>query len=897
MRGGIVKKSLKLLQAREAIMMEHNGVSTGIPGLDAVLDYLRWGDNVVWQVESIQDYQHFVIPLVNQALSEKRKIVYIRFAHHSPVVDESIVKTYRLNPQAGFEAFLSRVYEIATQEGAHTILVFDSLSDLLYAWATDLMIGNFFRIICPYLYRLRATAYFAIIRDRNSHHTMMRIRNTTQLLLNVYRQEDQYYVHPLKVSERYSPTLFLPHLMVNNDMIPITNSYEIANLFARFQYSGDAGRKLDYWDRVILKAQELQDRIYSGEAVAADKIDETVAMLCQMMIGRETRIADLAHQYFSLRDLLYIRSRLIGTGMIGGKAVGMLLARNILRHSSDRDWNLVLEPHDSFFVGSDVYYTYLIENDCWNLILEQRKPENYLSLAAELRQRILDGVLPETIREHFTEVMDYFGQSPIIVRSSSLLEDDFGHAFAGKYESLFCVNQGNPQERCRHLEHAIKSVYASTMNKDALTYRRQKGMDQCHEQMPLLIQRVSGSYQGRYFFPAMAGVALSHNLYVWRKGMDQNAGMMRLVAGLGTRAVARSGSDYTRMVALDQPLLRPESAWNDVRSFSQHQIDLLDTVENQLVTVTTNTLGALHPEPEFWRLVAEEDHELEYNRPGPKRWVLTFSRVLGNTSFPQTIREMLNTLERAYNHPVDIEFTVNLSHDTLKINLLQCRPLSTWDEHQSHLQTPPIIPGNVVFASQGNCMGGNTSHLIQRVIMIDSEAYAQLHEADKHLVARWVGRLNRDCQSHSLTAMLMGPGRWGSSIPSLGVPVSFAEICNFTVLVEIAGQGYLPEVSFGTHFFQDLVENRISYVALYPGQDGAFFDPKMLVLWNQSDKILLEEPKLKKVIKIMDFASAKISLWFTVDASSGKVVCYYTPGEKPESCPAVNISSDETLIH
>lgn len=855
--------------------MECNCVSTGIPGLDTVVEYLRLGDNVVWQVESVHDYQHFVIPLVKQGLKEKRKMIYIRFAHHDPLIDELMVKTYELDPQIGFEAFLSRVYEIATQEGENTVYIFDSLSDLLYAWATDLMIGNFFRIICPYLYKLKAIAYFAILRNHNSQHTMMRIRNTTQLLLDVYRCEDKYYIHPLKANERSSPTLFLPHLIVHNDMVPITNSYETSNLFARLQRLGDAGRKLDYWDRMILRAQELQDQICRGETVPPEKINATVEMLCQMMIGRETRISALARTHFSLQDLLYIHSRLIGTGMIGGKAAGMLIARSILHNSPDNDWRQVLEPHDSFFVGSDVYYTYLIENDCWNLILEQRNSENYFSVAAKLRQRILDGVLPETIREHFTEVIDYFGQAPIIVRSSSLLEDNFGHAFAGKYESLFCVNQGDPLERCRRLEQAIKSVYASTMSEEALAYRRQRGMHQCNEQMPLLIQRVSGSYRGRYFFPDLAGVALSHNLYVWQKGMDQKAGMMRLVAGLGTRAAARTGNDYTRNAALDQPLLRPESAWSDIRSFSQHQVDILDTAENRLITVSINTLGAL--QPEFWRLVAEEDHELEHNRHQGKRWVLTFSRLLGNTSFPQAIREMLKTLEHAYNHPVDIEFTANLSGDTLKINLLQCRPMQIWNTQQNQLRAPPIIPGNAVFISQGNCMGGNTCQLIQSVIMIDSKAYSRLNEADKHLVARWVGRLNRTIKRSATSAMLIGPGRWGSSIPSLGVPVSFAEICNFAVLVEIAGYGYLPEVSFGTHFFQDLIENQINYVALYPGQGGALFDPNLLTNQNQPDQVLPEVPKLKKVITITDLAPVNTQLWFTADTNSGTVTCYFAP--------------------
>jgi len=883
------------------MMVEYNYASTGIPGLDRVLDNLRSGDNVVWQVRNTEDYQYFVNAFVNQALIEKRKVVYLRFAHHSPVLDGMMVKTYRLNPKIGFEAFSMRIYEIIEHEGANSFFVFDSLSDLLYAWATDLMIGNFFRIICPYIYKLGAIGYFAIISNRNSYHTMERIRNTTQLLLDVYQRDQFYYIHPLKVNERYSPTMFLPHVIEGDDLIPITNSYEISSLFARVQCLGDTGRKLDYWDRISIKAQELQDRVVSGEKIPQEIIEETTETLCQMMIGKDERILGLARRYFSLKDLLYIRSRLIGTGMIGGKTVGMLLARSILRDSQNHNWHQVLETHDSFFVGSDVYYTYLIENDCWDLILEHKNPENYYSTSTVLRQRLLDGVLPEAIREHFTELMDYFGQAPIIVRSSSLLEDSFGHAFAGKYESIFCVNQGNPQERCRQIERAIKAVYASTMNEDALTYRERRGMAQSDEQMALLIQRVSGSHRGRYFFPDMAGVALSHNFYVWQKKMDQKAGMMRLVVGLGTRAVARSGGDYTRIVALDQPLLRPESAWEDIRRFSQHQVDLLDTVDNKTVTVSINTLGTLEPEPGFWRFVAQEDTELQNSlrRPRmttPKRWVLTFNRVFEDSSFSGKIREMLRTLEHAYNHPVDIEFTANLTGDTLKINLLQCRPLQTWNGNQKQLNAPSISRENLVFASKGNFMGANTAQQTQWLILVDSKSYSRLSEAEKYVVARLVGRLNRKIK-RNLTTILIGPGRWGSTTPSLGVPVSFAEICNFSILVEVAGQGYLPEISFGTHFFQDLVENQMGYVGLYPDKNGHVFAPELLDAPNLLGDILPGELSWQKVIKVMDFSKTKKDLWFTMNINKGKVACYYAAAKKSESCLTTNIPRCEILVH
>ncbi|MGE5405321.1 MAG: phosphoenolpyruvate synthase, partial [Candidatus Saccharibacteria bacterium] len=240
-------------------MGTYERASTGLQGLDAILDQLRIGDNVVWQVDSIDDYKHFVISFVNQALRENRKVVYMRFGQHPALLDTPDIRVYNLEPNEGFEAFSTQVHNIATIEGVGTYYVFDSLSDLLSAWATDLMIGNFFRVTCPYLFDLDTIAYFAVLRNRNSYQTIARIRETTPLLLDLYRRDDQYYVHPLKVWNRYSPTMFLPHASVGDQFVPITSSVEISRLFSHFQRQGlgDTGRKLDYWDRVIMKAQEL----------------------------------------------------------------------------------------------------------------------------------------------------------------------------------------------------------------------------------------------------------------------------------------------------------------------------------------------------------------------------------------------------------------------------------------------------------------------------------------------------------------------------------------------------------------------------------------------------------------------------------------------------------------
>ena len=218
-----------------------------------------------------------------------------------------------------------------------------------------------------------------------------------------------------------------------------------------------------------------------------------------------------------------------------------------------------MDDHDSFYIGSDAFFTFLVNNNLFRLRLQlSRNSHISRDEFEDVEKRFLAGRFPREIVEQFRDMLDYFGQAPIIVRSSSLLEDSFGHAFAGKYRSEFCANQGSPEDRLEAFLRAVKLVYASALNPDALSYRRKRGLGESDEQMAILVQRVSGMHYDRYFFPSVAGVAFSRNLYAWSDRIDPKQGVIRLVFGLGTRAVDRVGSDYPRMIAVSNPTLRPE---------------------------------------------------------------------------------------------------------------------------------------------------------------------------------------------------------------------------------------------------------------------------------------------------------------------------------------------------
>ncbi len=444
----------------------------------------------------------------------------------------------------------------------------------------------------------------------------------------------------------------------------------------------------------------------------------------RIMLGDVPQFNRLVDQYLTLDDLFGIRERLIGSGRIGGKAAGMLLARRILlQHQGAVDFSKVLEEHDSFYIGSDVFFTFLVHNDLFRLRLQlSGAPEFSWEEFEQVQQRFLAGEFPRDVIEQFRNMLDYFGQAPIIVRSSSLLEDSFGSAFAGKYRSEFCANQGHPHERLEAFMRAVKLVYASALNPAVLSYRRRRGLGENDEQMAILVQRVSGRPYKNFFFPALAGVALSRNLYVWTDRIDPRKGIIRLVFGLGTRAVERVGVDYPRMIPVGNPWLRPEVGIQ-VAKYSQRLLDLIDLQENQFAT---RRFGEVIEDdyPDLHLFVSEVregdlyDPVARYIQAPARDLVLTFNNLIGRTAFVNVIGEMLRVLEEVYGHPVEIEFTASPTADgRIRVNLLQCRPM--WIAGAANpVSVPEDVPPERVLFRSSRFIGGGVVERIRYIIYI-----------------------------------------------------------------------------------------------------------------------------------------------------------------------------------
>jgi pyruvate, water dikinase len=813
----------------------HTQMSTGLPNLDRVIKGVLPGDNIVWQVDSIDNYIPFIEPFVEASIGAGRQVIYFRFAEHTPLVPkQSGVAVYELHPQEGFENFISEIFDVIEKYGVGACYVFDCLSDLSVDWYSDRMLGNFFMLTCPYLYDYDTATYFGLLRNHHMAGAINAIHTTAQVVIDVHQNREMLYIHPLKVWKRHSPTMYMLHSWSGNDFVPVTSSAITSEILGSVPqpWLDFSIQPTDIWTRDFARAQQLATEIAQGKILSKES-DELFERLLRMVVTRDERLLSLARQCLDLTDLVGIGKRMIGTGLIGGKSVGMLISRAIIAKKSP-SLNELIESHDSFFIGSDVFYTYLVRNKCWWIRRKLKLSSVIFDGAEDVRQRLLGGTFPEEIRLQFEQMLNYFGQSPIIVRSSSLLEDAYGNAFSGKYESVFCANQGTPAERLESFMDAVRTVYASTMSREALAYRSHWNLLDHDEQMALLIQRVSGQMHGNLYFPQAAGVGFSYNPYVWSSDIDPTQGVLRLVFGLGTRAVDRSDDDYTRVVAINAPLKRPEATRDEVRKFTQRKVDVIDLAENCQATcefeqAVAKTEG-IPLETFASRDVELEKRAREQGISSSFPYVLTFDRMLSKTGFIGAMREMLAILHGAYQHAVDIEFTANfLSDSVFRINLLQCRPFQV--KHQPLAVSMPssIDLSRIILKTSGPLIGNSRDMTVRRVIYVVPSAYSKLNMAGRYSIARLVGRLTHLDDEGGI--LLLGPGRWGTSTPSLGVPVSFAEIDTVSVMCEIAAmhEGLVPDVSLGTHFFNDLVEMDMLYMALYPDRMETVLNSDLLL--------------------------------------------------------------------
>ncbi|MEI8345581.1 MAG: pyruvate, phosphate dikinase, partial [Candidatus Omnitrophota bacterium] len=288
---------------------------TGLPGLDQILQSVRLGDNVVFQIDAIEDYRRFVEPFCAQANRQKRNLIYFRFADHDPVVPKgATAHVFKLKPEEGFENFISEIFAVIERFGQEAFYVFDSLSELSVDWYSDRMLGNFFRLTCPYLYDYRTVAYFAMLRNQHTAYATGAVHNTAQVVLDVYRDGENFYLAPLKVEGRHSGTMYTLHRWQKDEFVPVTSSAVVAQILTKVQqpWLGFAMERRDYWSRMFAQAAvTVKEPADKKRRTTDQKQGPLLAKLLRMAFSRDPRLLELAEEYLSLTDIAEIGQRMI----------------------------------------------------------------------------------------------------------------------------------------------------------------------------------------------------------------------------------------------------------------------------------------------------------------------------------------------------------------------------------------------------------------------------------------------------------------------------------------------------------------------------------------------------------------------------------------------------------
>ncbi len=643
-------------------------------------------------------------------------------------------------------------------------------------------------------------------------------------------------------------------------------------------------------DMLFEQAQAIEHLPPDEKAHYQHRYHELIVVLIRRMISDQLAYIKIAKTWFTAGDLLEIRKRKIGHGKIGGKAAGMLLATRILSEIAEDDIRGCLRIPESYFLASDVMYAFMSYNDLMHWVDQKYKSEEQIHADyPHIHKDYAKGEFPPDIVDKLREVLIEVGDKPLIVRSSSLLEDNFGTSFAGKYESVFCPNQGSPEENLHALTRAITYVYASALNPDALLYRRAMGLQDYDERLAILIQVVEGERFGDYYLPHAAGVGFSRNLYRWSPQIRQEDGFLRLVWGLGTRAVDRVGNDYPRLVALSHPNLRPESAPKLIRRYSQQYVDAINLVENRFESLPIHqVLNRRYP---LLRYIAQLDQggylvpiRSNLSEDEINHVVVTFDALLQRTPLAERMRRILTVLEQKYKTPVDMEFAIHLVDmnnlkPEIEISILQCRPQSHAEEEEAHL--PESIQDDAIIFSTRRMVPQGLVSGIRYVLFVVPEGYYALPTPSARAeLGRAIGRINTLLAAE--TFICIGPGRWGTRNPDLGVNIRYADIYNTKSLVELAGEGIgpAPEPSFGTHFFQDLVEANIYPLAIFLDDEDVRFNRDFFYTTpNRLAERAPDEMGFENSLRLIDVSSFRAGhhLELVMDNNAGQAVAFLKP--------------------
>jgi len=520
----------------------------------------------------------------------------------------------------------------------------------------------------------------------------------------------------------------------------------------------------------------------------------------------------------------------IGEGSIGGKARGLaFINRMIKNHKLFNQFpDVLITIPRTVVLSTDIFDEYMDHNNLYSVGLSDFSDD-------EILNRFINAELPGRVYQDFYAFLAVSRSHPIAVRSSSKLEDSQYQPFAGVYSTYMIPRLADNKEMVKMLSDAIKEVYASVYYKASKAYMMATSNVIDEERMGIVLQEVCGNRHGDIFYPTISGVAQSINYYPIGSEKDED-GIAHVAFGLG-KLIVEGGISLRFCPKVPKKILQlssPEAALRD----TQKEYRALDLNVDSFVPSTddgvnipridikdANNDGAM-------KLIASTyDYENNMLHDGiirPGKRVITFSSILQHGSFP--LAEILNTLlelgHQEMNNPIEIEFAANLETPpgTPKIfNFLQIRPIVHSDETYS-INLDNIRAEDTIIFSE-SALGHGIFKGIHDLVYVKPETF---NAARNNSIADIIETINAGFVKDSRGYVLVGPGRWGSKDPWLGIPVKWAQISAARVIVESGLENYRIDPSQGTHFFQNLTSFRVGYFTINPYINEGFYDVEYL---------------------------------------------------------------------
>jgi hypothetical protein len=526
----------------------------------------------------------------------------------------------------------------------------------------------------------------------------------------------------------------------------------------------------------------------------------------------------------------YFQFARIGEGSIGGKARGLAFLDSLIKRNrfTDKYEGVTISIPRTVVLGTDIFDEFMEENNLYGIALSDRSDEDILAHFIKAR-------LPFKIHEDLYTFISCIS-NPIAIRSSSLLEDSHYQPFAGVYSTYMIPNiRFNDRMMIEKLSEAIKSVYASAFFRDSKSYMAATLNVIDEEKMGIVLQEVTGKQYDARFYPTVSGVARSINFYPIAPEKPED-GIANIAFGLGKYIVdggngIRFSPKYPKKIL---QLSTPELALTETQKIF-YALDLKPESYHPDTDETINLLKLKIQEAETdtsLKLVASTfDYQSNALKDGimiPGKRLVTFSQILQHNIFPLAgiIDLVLDTGCREMGKPVEIEFAANL--DVPKgqprlFSLLQIRPIAGKDE-TINIKPETISPGETILICH-MALGNGIIKDISDIVYIRPEAFT----AAKSLsFATWLEEVNRRFRQERRSYILIGPGRWGSSDPWLGIPVRWPQISSARLIVESSLENYRIDPSQGTHFFQNLTSFRVGYFTINPHISEGYYDVDFL---------------------------------------------------------------------